>query len=146
VTAKATAASQARWADDFPPFDWFLSDQPGLRAQTDPAGEALELFVRGGNGGVLARRIVPADVVAAGIALQVDGVPENREDSVQLAITCAENGRTAYEVPLRNGLVTYAGGAAAARCRFPQIELRGRSYTGEQAVRVSVTDPRGAIS
>ncbi len=135
-----------RWASDYAPFDWYLADEPGLRAQPDAAGEALELFVRGGNGGVLARRMIPQELVAKGVTLDIEGIPAGRNDAAQLAIVCAETGRQAYEAPLRNGAATYARGSAGAQCRFPQIELRGRSFTGEPALRIRVADPKGAIS
>lgn len=140
-----TDAERTRWAQDFPPFDWYLSDEPGLRAQTDAAGEALELLVRGGNGGVLARRIVPAGTAAGGITLEVTGAPEGRQEGMLIALSCAETGRDVYEAPLRNGTATYGAGAAAG-CQFPQIELRGRAFTGERPLRVRLADPRGVIS
>src|SRR5690606_11829299 len=46
------------WEPGYGPFDWRLANKSDLRAQRQPSGAALEVFVRSGHGGILAERVI----------------------------------------------------------------------------------------
>ncbi|MBT8432409.1 MAG: hypothetical protein KJP27_07960, partial [Altererythrobacter sp.] len=86
----ASTANQAQldWRSDFPPFDWRLVDEPGFRAQQSRNGDAIELSIRPGRGGIIAARLLNAPNGPFRINIEHRIAPAQQLRDVRLQLVC----------------------------------------------------------
>ncbi|MXO82057.1 hypothetical protein GRI35_01550 [Altererythrobacter aestiaquae] len=141
VAASNTAETNARtpspidWRKDFPPFDWKLADEAGFRAQLAKNQTDLELFVRGGQGGPIAERLIA--VPLSGFTVTVEhqlGPPEQVKD-VRLQVRCFGDEEPFYDEPFRIRRHSFRISNVPARCDFVTLTIHARAWTGRSAIR-----------
>ena len=131
--ADATGAAGA-WSNDYPPFDWSLTDDAGLRAQPSLSGKGLEISVKPGKGGVVAHRLMRAP--ATPFAIAVDHAIERQQALQDIDITVRCTGQS--DEILNANLVRQNGGyridSLPDECNFIEIGLEARAWSGRSAV------------
>ena len=123
------------WRARLSPFDWELADEAGFRAQPSATPDKLEVFVRGGKGGVLASRNVRLASGPVALRINHDLTPPVQVEDVRLQLSCPGAEQPFYDEPLRLGSRDYRIGAKPAACDFVTIAIHARAWTGSSAIR-----------
>lgn len=139
TTADGDWESGIPWNSDFPPFDWALADERDFRSQTSRDGERLELFARSGQGGVIARRIIPAPPPEAQLRTELTMRAQGRSDGVRLLARCAQSGETLFDEPLSQGENILTITPQRDACSQLLIEVNARARRGEPTLRAELS-------
>ena len=131
--ADATDAVGA-WSSDYPPFDWSLTDEAGLRAQPSLTGKGLEISVKPGKGGVVARRLIRAP--ATPFAIAVDHTIERQQalQDIDITVRCAGQSDEILNANLVRQNDGYRIDSLPDECNFIEIGLEARAWSGRSAV------------
>lgn len=129
------ATSSLGWGVGFPPFDWRLTDQTGLRAQPSISDLMLEIFVRSGKGGVLAERLVKAPAAGSIIKLSHSITPVAQVKDVRLQVSCPGDQDFLIDQPLRIQPMRIKLPDLSSRCKFVTLRIYGRSWSGRANIR-----------
>ncbi len=118
------------WSARFPPFDWKLVDEQGIRAQLASAGDALELYVRAGNGGLLAERLL--QVPDAPFAISVDHriAPIEQVRDMRLQLACANNNSVFLDERFGQSPANFTVSAVPPDCQTTMLRILGRAWSG----------------
>ncbi len=127
------------WASDYPPFDWQLTDEADFRAQPSRDGQKLELFVRPGQGGLLARRILPNPRTPSRISLDLDSASRGRTGAIRVQLRCDLNGPVFLDEPLSAGMNTISVRQAPTNCPRIAVAIEARSLRGDPTLRASLS-------
>ncbi len=84
----ARADNKARWLADYPPFEWRLTSERGMRAFVTEDGSALRIEVSPGEGGVVASRML--DPTGKSFKVQIVHTLDDvaYQDSVKIQLAC----------------------------------------------------------
>ena len=126
------------WASEYGPYDWTLADTADVRAQQALDGEQLEIYIRPGKGGVLARRIIPAPSGSARLSMKYDFTPAGQGDAVKLTARCFGS-----EAALATQDLTGAGldleiGSFSGDCDLLELLLSGRVWSGQPVLQGTI--------
>ncbi len=129
------------WRSDLPPFDWALSEDPYLRAETTAESADLYLYIRDGNGGLLAERLVnlPAGSFQIATTHDLKNIGENR--SLRLKAHCLGREKLLFDKLLVSGTpIAFRTDTDDKPCRDVVLSLYGRSFLGYGDMSVHVSD------
>lgn len=126
------------WNAAFPPFDWRLQAQNDFRAQPSRDGERLEIYVRPGQGGVIAQRIIAAPQAPFPVEVTVDAAQDIRPSNIRLQLRCADGGDDFFEEPLRRGRNGILVPAVPQDCAGISLQIYARAMSGEPALRAEL--------
>lgn len=127
------------WDSSFPPFDWALADRPELRAQVSLNEQNLEVFVRAGSGGEIARKANVFEQKAAGLQVDVSSQTELSPGNLSLAVQCQSTGRILLNQDLVQGTNTIALTDIPQDCEQIALALTARAFTGQPNLRAEVS-------
>lgn len=126
------------WRGDFPPFDWGFTDQKEIRAQPSLSGDKLEVFVRPGQGGVIASRIVVPQSPEGTIAFRLDSTRAIIPGRMRAALYCGSSKEPIASSDLTKGQNELDFEADAETCSALRIELYARAYRSDPVLRASI--------
>jgi hypothetical protein len=129
--------SSTAWVSDYPPFDWKLADEAGLRAQVSRNGERLEVLVDPGNGGVLASRLIQNPKGPLAFSFTHDIAPEEQLKDVQVVVGCRGTPQPILEQALTPGKNSVSI-TSVPDCAFLELAIRARAWTGGRALSGSI--------
>ena len=143
LAARQTPATEGQnalgWRADYPPFDWELTDESDFRAQPSRDGERLELFVRSGQGGVIARRFLVPPAGAFAIITDFDGGAA-RSGAVRLQLRCQRADEAAFlQQELAPGANSLRVDVLPQECAAPILEIHARARRGEPTMRAELS-------
>jgi hypothetical protein len=126
------------WEEEYPPFGWELVDQPGLRAQRGLNAEVLEVRVRPGKGGTVARRLMRAP--QAPFTVFAEHTIRDRQvlEDIDIGLRC-----TGEQTPvLETDLMAFEGGVQIAElsqsCAFVELTIGARAWSGRSALGATI--------
>lgn len=131
-------AGTVDWASDFPPFDWKFENEAGFRAQPSLSGNALEIFVRSGKGGVVARRWLAAPSGDAILSFSHSLLPQNQLKDARVLVSCADAEEPFFDRSLTPGTNRFALGPLRSRCEFVELAFHIRVWTGKPTVQGTI--------
>lgn len=117
------------WASDYPPFDWNLSDQADLRAQTDAKSGDLEISVMPGTGGILASRLYATPAPPFTVRVAGSFELQSQAQDVKLGLTCWGETGSFYEADFNSTKGVFKVNGAPG-CRYMNVTISARSWTG----------------
>lgn len=122
------------WATDYPPFDWRLTDETGLRAQPSLNGENLEISVKPGKGGVVARRLIraPGTPLSVFVGHSIDS--EQTLKDIDIVVRCPGEERPILEASLDRQGSGYRIENLPPECNFIDFSLKARAWSGRSAL------------
>lgn len=123
-------AGRLDWITEFPPFDWQLQNEAGFRAQPSRNGNELEIFVRDGKGGIVAQRRLAAPSGDLSLSFSHSLQPENQIKDARLLISCPGDKEPFYDRSLSPGKNSFELGNLLDRCKFIDLALYVRVWTG----------------
>ena len=127
------------WESTYPPFDWRFTDHSDFRAQTSLDGGDLELYVRPGNGGVFAWRIVETPDTPFSVSIEHEISPKNLSKDVKIALRCTQAGEPFLEQEFGEHSLRLFVEKTPSECRFMEIKLQARAWTGQSALRGTIS-------
>ncbi|WP_226698669.1 hypothetical protein [Qipengyuania gaetbuli] len=128
-----------RWVSTFEPFDWRFIDTADFRAQKSQESEELELYIRPGNGGQFAERIIEAPDTPFSISASHRISPSSLSNDVKIVVTCADSDEPISEAGFRQSGLSLSVSEVPSACQYVKLALLGRAWSGQSAL-------RGAIS
>lgn len=136
--AASGGAGPIDWASDFAPFDWKLADDRGLRAQESRREGQLDIYVRSGEGGLIAERLIRTPSGRFGVKIGHRIMPADQIPDVRLQLRCAGSGTPFFDERFVRGVKVFEVGAAPAGCGFMSIGIQARAWSGRSALRGTV--------
>ena len=127
------------WASGFPPFDWQLANERGLRAQPTSDLSALEILIQSGNGGVLAQRLIKAPPMPLVVSVKGAISPRTQIENVNITLTCFGQSEPFFEQSLATGTDRFVVRDRPADCIFLFVGFSGRSWSGAPAIRGTIS-------
>ncbi|MEM9312473.1 MAG: hypothetical protein AAGA34_13605 [Pseudomonadota bacterium] len=123
------------WEGQYPPFDWEFVSERDIRAQESLDASTLELFVRPGQGGVVARRYIAALDQGCGLATSLDVSRTLLAGRVRLSVFCSASVEPFASFDLAKGANTLAIPAAPEDCVSWRLEVYARTFRDEPTLR-----------
>lgn len=124
------------WNSALPPFDWAFVDDANFRAQTAVTGDTLEVFIKSGNGGVLAARMIPNPSRPLVFTFSHSITPANQARDLKLAVQCADSDTMLIEQSFSGAKSTVE--LPPTSCSFLNVTLLGRAWSGRSAIRGNI--------
>ncbi|WP_284123826.1 hypothetical protein [Parerythrobacter aestuarii] len=115
------------WRNQYQPFDWRLANRSGFRAQISRTGNSLDVFVRPGQAGVLAERIVPVAGSGAGMKLTIKhSLDRSALPMMRVNFLCGNNTQPfrSVEFPASESVISIAD--RPAQCEFVRMTIYAR--------------------
>lgn len=135
--ADATGAAVA-WSNDYPPFDWSLTDEAGLRAQPSLSGKELEISVKPGKGGVVARRLMRAPERPFSIIVKHSIHSQQALQDIDVVVKCAGQSGAIFEANLVRQGNGYRIDNLPSDCAFIEIAIAARAWSGRAALNENI--------
>ena len=129
------AVGRLAWENDYPPFDWLLADEGGFRADYITEEDRLEVYLRSGKGGVLAERLVEAPIRSFAVGIGHTLEPAEQVKDIRLQVSCPNAEGPLIDEPFSVRQSEVIVPAMAGRCKFLNIAIYGRSWSGKSAIR-----------
>lgn len=127
------------WSTAFPPFDWVFTDEADLRAQPGLGSNKLEVYIRPGEGGVLAKRVIQTPSSPFTLSLEHRIVPQVAHKDMRLILICADNGRLIAEEQFGVSGASISVETVPVECAFVEIVITGRAWTGQSTLRGDIS-------
>jgi len=128
------ARGELGWATDYPPYEWRLVSERGLRSQIAADGTGIEVKVDPGRGGVIASRLITPPGPRFDIRVSHNMNLSGSLDSLKLGIVCVASGKSVYEGVVKQPIQTFVVDTVPAACDAYRLVLSARSWTGSQAI------------
>lgn len=135
--SNATDASGA-WSNDYPPFDWSLTDEAGLRAQPSLGGDELEISVKPGKGGAVARRLMRAPERPFSIIVKHSIDSQQALQDIDVLVECAGQTDAILEANLVRQGSGYRIDNLPSDCAFIEIAIAARAWSGRSALNENI--------
>ncbi len=126
------------WASDYPPFDWSLTDVAGLRAQPSLSAKELEISVKPGKGGVVARRLMRAPERPFLIIVKHSIDSQQALQDIDVLAKCARQTNAILEANLVRQGNGYRIDNLPADCAFIEIAIAARAWSGRSALNENI--------
>lgn len=130
------------WDSDFAPFDWRFTDHADFRAQPSLDSNQLELYVRAGQGGIFARRIIKAPEAPFAISAQHEIRPIELADDVRLHLRCTDEAQPFFEARFGAERFQQLVNGMPSECSFIEVQLHARAWSGKSALRGTISPLR----
>ena len=126
------------WEAELPPFDWQFASERGMRVYPEPEENRIELFVRGGQGGPVARKLIRNPGGDFAIRVSENISPASAVGDVRLRLRCPGSGTWLFDRPLTDGATTFAIDLPPADCGFLSLEIHARAWSGQPPIRGTI--------
>ncbi|MXO91342.1 tetratricopeptide repeat protein [Pontixanthobacter aquaemixtae] len=131
----ARSSGELGWSDRYPPFDWAFSNERDFRAQTALSGDAMDIFVRSGSGGVIAERVL--DVAGSGVRITIahDLPVDTDGENARLQLRCAGADEPVFDAAFSAGVSRFEVPVAKGTCSTYVLGLNIRAWRGQPTIR-----------
>ncbi|AXK42832.1 hypothetical protein DVR09_11285 [Erythrobacter aureus] len=130
------------WSSAYAPFEWSFSDEAGLRAQPSLDGKRLNLSVKPGRGGVVARRLIKAPEVPFVVQVEHDIRSPQSVQDINIVLQCANDGTAIVDANLARQGEGYEIGSLPSSCAFVEILVEARAWSGRSALNAELVGIR----
>ena len=132
-------ANTLPWRGDFPPFDWGFVDRRDIRANPNSAGDDLEVFVRPGQGGVIAQRLLTRSELKDELAIRIESTRPIISGRMRASLYCGTAEEPVAQIDLSKGdNALEIPELDAETCAALRLELYARAYRGEPVLRARI--------
>ncbi|MBX7531755.1 hypothetical protein K3165_02320 [Qipengyuania sp. 1XM1-15A] len=134
-TNESAQVGLLQWDSDFVPFDWRFADGADFRAQRNLDSDQLQLYVRAGQGGIFARRIIKAPEGPFTVSAQHEIKPQELADDVRLFLRCTDDPQPFFEARFGAARFQQLVNDIPSECSFIEVQLHARAWSGKSALR-----------
>lgn len=138
ITGTGASDVVGAWSNDYPPFDWSLTDLAGLRAQPSLTGKELEISVKPGKGGTVARRLMRAPERPFSIILKHSIDSQQALQDIDVVVKCAGQSSAILDANLVRQGNGYRIDNLPSDCAFIEIAIAARAWSGRSALNESI--------
>ena len=138
ITGSDASDAAEAWSNDYPPFDWSLTDEAGLRAQPNLSGKELEISVKPGSGGVVARRLMRAPERPFSIIIKHSIDSQQALQDIDVVVKCAGQTSAILEANLVRQGNGYRIDNLPSDCAFIEIAIAARAWSGRSALNENI--------
>ena len=131
VTARS---GKLDWRSTYPPFDWALVEKTAFRAQVSRDGEELELYVKPGQGGVIASRMLTPPAGPFEIVITHSLEPAGQIEDVKVQLSCAGNPQPIVTQPFKSGTTRIDVSSVPGACRYLALGIDARAWSGQAPI------------
>lgn len=118
------------WHDTYPPLDWALASQRGLRADVVKGGKALSVAVSSGRGGVIASRFLDIPDRQFQLRLTHDLNLSDKMDNLKVQVACAGEKSAFFDEAVRDAIQEFRIDARNQNCSMYNLMISARAWTG----------------
>lgn len=133
--ADSVSGDGTSWVSTFPPFDWSFSDKAGLRAQPSLSSEKLEISVKPGEGGVVARRLIKAPEAPFVVEVKHNIASSQTLQDTDVSLRCSG---VDGALVLNRNLASQGRGfeitSLPESCLFVEMSIEARAWSGRSAL------------
>lgn len=126
------------WSVDLAPFDWRLGEEAGMRAQPIEDGDKLEIFVRGGKGGIVAERLVKPSTTRFNIVVKHQITPADQLRDVRLQLRCRGASDPFLDERFSAGTNVFRVDSLPAGCDYMMLGINARAWSGRSPLRGTI--------
>lgn len=127
------------WRGEYPPFDWQFLDRKEIRAKPGPSGDRLEIFIRPGQGGIIASRIIRLPEGASGkLSFKLDSTRPIIPGRVRMSLFCGTEKELVIVTELKSGDNSISFTPNKVTCAALRVEIYARAYRGEPVFRARI--------
>ena len=130
------------WTSDYAPFDWQLTEGTGLRGFAAPGSDELEVFVRRGEGGIVAQRVIAADPGGFAVELEHRLAPADQVRDVRLQLRCDGSRTPFYDERFELGPNRFEIGGIPAGCDYLILAIHARAWSSRSQLRGTIGELR----
>ena len=124
----------------YPPLDWKFSDTREKRSQLSRDGNAIEIFVRPGAGGVIMDRIVAVKDGQVDVSIAYDFGQSAQIANIRLQANCPGSSSLLIVQSFEEAKGTMRLQVPASECDFMRLALYARVPSGRPALRGSISN------
>lgn len=128
------------WASAYPPFDWTLSSRPNESARVAADDQTLGIYIRGGNGGDIAQRLVSSTHSLNSVTVNHRLVYPNGNSSLSLRITCFATKAVLLDKPIISSPAVLTVSDDTKSCTLFSITIYGRAWSNEGDIEGDITE------
>jgi hypothetical protein len=134
--------AQLNWRSNYPPFDWRLVDEPGFRAQQSQNGDAIELSIRPGRGGVIAARLLNAPRGPFRINVEHRISPAEQLRDVRLQLLCINVTEPVFDERFSRQGGGFRIESLPGDCAYLVLAINARAWSGRSALNGTIQSIR----
>lgn len=126
------------WSTALPPFDWELAGERGMRIYSRPEENRIDLYVRGGQGGTVARKLIRNPRGDFAIRARENITPPDAVEDVRLRLRCPGSRTWLFDRPFADGTTTFAIDLPQVDCNFLSLEIYARAWSGQPPIQGAI--------
>ncbi|MCP5396134.1 MAG: hypothetical protein H6918_05270 [Sphingomonadaceae bacterium] len=126
------------WRSKYPPFDWQLADRAEFRAQLSRDGKELEIYVKPGQGGIIASRVFAAPKGPLNFEIQHSLAPAAQIEDVRFQLGCIGHTDVLVDQRLKSGVNRVSSGVLPGDCRYLVMGFDARAWSGKAPLSGSI--------
>jgi len=122
------------WSTRLAPFDWQLADEGGYRAQPSPDGAELEIFIRGGKGGLIAERMISPGSAPFSVSVDHQLGPADQVRDARLELRCIDATEPFISERFVPGNLTVSVSSLPNGCNYVMLGVNARAWSGKPSL------------
>ena len=130
------------WTSTSMPFEWQYVEQTGMRAQPTRDSRRLEISVRPGKGGAVARRVFPVPITPFRLEVDFDDLSDQALQDIDLSARCANGQSLLAKTSLADLGNSYRFNGLPDACSFVEVIIYGRAWTGRSSLNAELNAVR----
>ena len=132
-------AGRGKFESKYPPIDWKFAADSGMRAQPAGDNESIELYLRGGQGGIMMQRLLPSNGDTARFEVEHDVTPSVHWPNMGLRVSCAGTQDVLFDQKFPADTPELVAEVNSRGCTFLEVALYARAFTGNPVLRGNIT-------
>lgn len=133
--ALMSPSGHLRWLADYPPLEWRLIAQRGMRAVVDKEGRAVSVDIDPGMGGIIASRLIVPPSERFRIRLEHDIAVEGPKENLKIQLGCFSERKPFFEGIVKNKRQDFMVEVGRNNCASYRLDVIGRAWTGGTPVK-----------
>lgn len=126
------------WDSTYSPFEWKYVDQAGFRAQPSLDSDQLEISLRPGKGGVVARRLVKAPETPFVLVVEHSITAEQILKDINVGLWCVGSGFSVLDRNLADQSDGFEISSLPESCSFVEMMIKARAWSGRSSLNAEI--------
>jgi|TARA_R100000501_G_C2631092_1_gene126894 tetratricopeptide (TPR) repeat protein len=133
-----TVSEKLVWSSTYSPFEWTYIDQAGFRAQPSLNSDQLEISIRPGKGGVVARRLIEAPETPFKLIVEHGMTSRQILEDIDISLRCVGGSLPFFDRSLAEQDDGIQIDSLPSSCSFVEIAIGARAWSGRSSLRAEI--------